>query len=100
MGKHNVSRSKIEEIRKNKDTIEFLVPDSEDEKFNQFYDLVNMMVVDKDIDREELKLCVLFAKKFGYKPELCQELVDSVAGNISMGHPKSETKARVVRLID
>ena len=59
-----------------------------------------MMVVDKDIDNEELKLCVIFAKKFGYKPEYSEELVNSVAGNISMGHPLEETKARVVRLIE
>ena len=97
--KYGVSKKQLEDIHNNKESIEFIVPDEEDEVFIELYELTKMMVIDENIDREELKLCVLFAKKFGYKPENCEELVDSISSNIRNGHTINETKRRVSWLL-
>jgi len=97
--KYGVSKRQLDEIRQEKDTIHFIVPEDEDEVFTELFELVQMMVIDEDIDREELRLCILFAKKFGYKHDSCEELVDSIASNIRNGHSLDETKRRVEWLI-
>ncbi|MDH5604150.1 MAG: hypothetical protein OEY51_09420 [Cyclobacteriaceae bacterium] len=98
--KYGISKKQLNEIHNDKDSIEFIIPEKEEEVFVQLFELTNMMVVDEDIDSEELKLCVLFAKKFGYKPENCEELVDSIASNIRNGQSVAETKRRINWLIN
>ena len=97
--KYGISKKQLDEINENKENIEFIVPEKEDEVFIQLFELTNMMVIDENIDSEELRLCVLFAKKFGYKVENCEELVDSIASNIRNGHNLEETQRRVSWLI-
>ena len=65
--------------------------------FEQFYELVHMMTIDDRIMDEEMGLCRVFAKKFGYNEP--QELVSSVAQNIKNGQPWEETQKRVVTLL-
>ena len=93
--KHKISQKKLHEIKDTKDHIEFIVPKEDSEKFNQLFDLVHMMVIDDRIAAEELRLCVLFAKKFGYESEKANELVNSIASNIQNGQNLKETKKRV-----
>ncbi len=98
--KHGVSPKKLLDIQDSPDKIEFHIPEDAGEKFHQFYDLVSMMVVDDHIDSEEVKLCEVFAKKFGYPPDKCPELVDSIAANISAGNSVEETRKRIDWMID
>lgn len=98
--KHSISQKKLNSIRDSQDSIEFTVPENDVEKFNQLYDLVHMMVIDNRIAREELKLCKLFAKKFGYEQDKADELIDSIASNIQNGQTLKETKKRVSWLIN
>jgi len=97
--KYGISQSKLEEIRKNKENIEFVVPEKSEEKFNQLFDLVNMMVIDEHIAREEMSLCNVFAKKFGFDSNNSAELVDSIASNIRNGQSLKETRTRVQWLL-
>ena len=73
--RHSVSKKQLEQIRNNPSEIPFEVPKDPKIKFNQLFELVHMMVVDKYIDSDETKLCGMFAKKFGYNPEKADELV-------------------------
>ena len=93
--KHGVKKKDLEAIKENKVEVKFVVPEDSQEKFNHLFELVHMMVIDNHIDREELKLCVIFAKKFGYNQQHCQELVDSIASNIRNGQTFKETQKRV-----
>ncbi len=97
--KHGVSKKKLEDIRNNKVEVEFIVPEEPKEKFSQLYELVRMMVVDKHIDNEELRLCNVFAKRFGFNPDRTQELIDSIISNIKNGQSIEETLKRVSWII-
>ena len=66
---------------------------NEDEKFEQFFELVHMMTIDDNMLDEELNLCKIFAKKFGYKNG--QKLVNTIAQNIKNGLSWQESKTRV-----
>ena len=98
--KHNISENQLEEIKKNPDSVEFEVPKKDKDKFEQLYDLVAMMLADEYVDTEEFKLCVLYAKKFGYKESSAHEIVDTIAGNLKHGQSSAETMKRVELLIN
>ena len=93
--KNGISPSRLEEIRSNPGNITFEVPKDEHEKFNQLYDLVHMMVVDKDIDPEEVRLSEIFAGKFGYDHATIPGLINTIKGNIENGSDVGKTFERV-----
>lgn len=98
--KYGISDAQLQAIHDDPTAIEFEVPKNEDQKFEQLFDLVNMMVADDYTDREEIKLCGVFARKFGYKEEKSDELVDAVANNIQNGSTLKDTKVRVNWLLN
>jgi hypothetical protein len=98
--KNGISEKKLEEIRKNPDDVEFVCPVTEKEKFSQLFDLVHMMIVDARIDPEEVKLCDLFAIRFGYRAEIARELVKTLQLNIQNGSNLDETSKRVMFLLE
>ena len=96
--KYRVSEKELKEIQDNPDNIAFELPDNDDEKFEQFYELVQMMMIDEKIFDEEKNLCRIFAKKFSYKSPV--ELVDAVSENIKNEQPWNETMKRVSFLLE
>jgi len=96
---NNISESQLKDIRNNPHGIKFELPTDKREKFHQFYDLVHMMSVDNSIHPEEMKLCGLYAVKFGYKRERTQELIDTIQSNIKHGQGHDETFKRIELLV-
>ena len=91
--KHKVSKKELEKIKEDPSQIEFELPKDKNVKFEQFFELVHMMAIDESIFDEEMNLCKIFAKKFGY--DNGEELVKVIAQNIGNGQDWKETKARV-----
>ncbi len=58
-----------------------------------------MMSIDNSIHPEEMKLCGLYAIKFGYKREHAQEIINTIQSNIQFGQNHDETFKRVDFLI-
>ena len=95
--KHSVSEKELQKIQDNPETVKFELPSNQNEKFEQFYELIHMMTIDGKILDEEMSLCRIFAKKFAYnKPH---ELVQAVAQNIKNSQPCQETHKRVITLL-
>jgi hypothetical protein len=95
--KYKISGRKLIDIKNKKEEISFEIPEDENEKFEQFYELVKMMTVDNKIEFEEESLCKIFARKFGYEHR--HELVKAVTQNILYGQPWEEAKMRVSLLL-
>ncbi|HEX9649601.1 MAG TPA: hypothetical protein VGA21_03500 [Cyclobacteriaceae bacterium] len=98
--KHKVSEKELKKIKDNPQNVAFEVPSDPKEKFDQLYDLVNMMVIDNYVDREEVNLCLIFAGKFGYKKERIVELVDSIKDNIKNNQDQEATRKRLDWLLN
>ena len=64
--KYDISEDEITNIRDNPSDIEFEIPEDDSEKFEQFYELIQMMMADNKIYEEEMNLCIIFGRKFGY----------------------------------
>ena len=93
--KYGVSEKKLMQIKEKPDGIEFEVPKDENEKFSQLFDLVHMMTADKLIDREEVKLCNVYAHRFGYNEDNIPELIDVMIQNIQNGNNVEDTAQRL-----
>ncbi len=93
--RNGISSSKLKSIENDKEKIVFEAPENSQEKFQQMYDLVHMMIVDNEIHPEEMKLCNLFASKFGYPKERNEELIKTIQGNIENGNGPADTMKRV-----
>ena len=93
--RNNISEGHLKSIHKNPDSIRFEVPADKVEKFGQFYDLVHMMSIDNSIHDEEMKLCNLFAVKFGYPREKAGEVIKSIQSNIKNDQSHTETFKRI-----
>jgi hypothetical protein len=95
--RNNISISELKEIQEGTAKVRFEVPGSEQRKFFQLYDLVHMMSVDKDIHGEELRLCEIFAIKFGYRKEVVKEMIEMIRQNIEKWIGPKETMQTVMR---
>jgi uncharacterized tellurite resistance protein B-like protein len=93
--RNSISESQLKQIKQNPGGVKFEIPADKKLKFHQLYDLVHMMSVDSSIHDEELKLCNLFANKFGYQREKVRELVETIRSNIQNGQTHDETMKRV-----
>lgn len=93
--RNSISENQLKQIKQNPGGVKFEIPVDKKVKFHQLYDLVHMMTVDKSIHDEEMKLCNLFAIKFGYNREKVKELVDTIQSNIQHGQSHDETMKRV-----
>ena len=95
--RNNISESQLKDIQAAVSKITFQVPRNEEVKFFQLYDLVHMMSVDKSIHSEELRLCEIFAIKFGYRKEVVREMIEMIRQNIEKWIGPKETMQSILR---
>jgi uncharacterized tellurite resistance protein B-like protein len=93
--KNNITEGQLKAIHNKPHDIIFELPKDRKEKFDQFYDLVHMMSIDQSIHHDEMKLCNVFAVKFGYSRERAGELIKSIQSNISNKQSHAETFKRL-----
>ena len=92
--RNSISPEQLKEIQSNPSAQKFLVPTSDRDKFYQLYDLVHMMSVDKNVHGEEMRLCEIFALKFGYRKEAVKEMIDMIRQHIEQwSGPKEAMQA-------
>jgi uncharacterized membrane protein YebE (DUF533 family) len=67
---------------------DFRLPASDYERFDQIYDLVQLMVSDGVIDDHELDFCVDMAERLGFRKAVVGVLVRKISQGVSNGHNK------------
>jgi uncharacterized tellurite resistance protein B-like protein len=93
--RNDISASKLKSIHDSPHDVMFEVPEDAYEKFHQMYDLVHMMIVDNEVHHEEMKLCNLFAIKFGYNKANVDELIKTIKANIENNNDAKNTMERL-----
>lgn len=86
----DIGKEEVDNIISNPESIEFVVPEQEDEKLELIYDLVLVMMVDDHMDEGELKLCKKYMVKLGYSDTLVALLITSAIYNVRQGIEKAE----------
>ncbi len=98
--RNHISARELKEIQADASRVRFEVPHSEEDKFFQLYDLVHMMSVDETLHTEELRLCEIFAFKFGYRKEVVGEMIEMIRQNIKKWIGPKETMNTVLKTLN
>ena len=90
-----ITDAELKDIQANPSKVPFKIPGNKHDRFRKLYDLVHMMSVDKDIHTEELRLCEIFAVRFGYRKESVREMINMIKENINEWIGPEETMVKV-----
>lgn len=69
------------------------MPESFDARFNQIYDIVELMLADGEVSEEEMDFAILLAEKLGFRKAIVGVLVARINSTISLGISREEMKA-------
>jgi len=79
----NLSPQDFKDIKKQYKKEGFVMPSSPHERFQLFYDLVKMMMIDGSIDENERILCNNYARNMGYDQDMVDRVIDLINQDIS-----------------
>src|SRR5436190_13912860 len=65
--KHGLKSSELDSMILETTTTEVKIPSNDSERFDQIFDLVQMMLADESIDDSEMDFCIVMAEKLGFR---------------------------------
>jgi len=68
------------------------VPSNDADRFDQIYDLVQLMLADGAINDEEMDFCIQIAEKLGFRKAIVGVLVRKISVSLVNGQAKSAIK--------
>ncbi len=74
--KYGLKERQVRKIIENAKQQELYVPEKDDEKMDQLFDLLQMVYADGVVDDNEIVFCKDVVSKFGYKESLVEKLID------------------------
>ncbi|WP_187261972.1 tellurite resistance TerB family protein [Pontibacter beigongshangensis] len=86
--RHGLKAHDVKQILSNLDRIEVKPPANDTERFDQIYDLVEMMLADGIIDEKEMEFCTSMALKLGFRKSIVGVLVRKISIGVKDGMPR------------
>jgi uncharacterized tellurite resistance protein B-like protein len=80
----------LKEIMENPQAVDFVVPQSNQEKAAQLVDVIFMMMIDGDIDQKEFDLCRGVAVSFGLDPAIVGKVILDIAAAIKNNQDRGQ----------
>ena len=68
------------------------LPTNDSERFDQIFDLVDMMLADGIVDDTEMDFCIIMAEKLGFRKAIVGVLVRKISQGVKDGHPRERIK--------
>ena len=68
------------------------LPTTDGERFDQIYDLVEMMLADGIVDDNEMDFCIDMATKLGFRKAIVGVLVRKISMGVKDGHSRDHIK--------
>ncbi|ALD20666.1 TerB family tellurite resistance protein [Hymenobacter sp. DG25A] len=93
VGKKNGMRAEdVRNLVANTNTAAMVVPDNDSERFDQIFDLVDMMLADGVVDDHEMDFCIDMATKLGFRKAIVGVLVRKISMGVKDGLPREQIK--------
>lgn len=93
VGKKNGMRAdEVRSIVGNSNRGTMLLPDNDSERFDQIFDLVDMMLADGVVDDHEMDFCIDMAEKLGFRKAIVGVLVRKISMGVKDGLPREQIK--------
>ena len=90
--KNGVSASEVRRIISGNATHNSDLPHTDSERFDQIFDLVDMMLADGIVDQTELDFCVDMAEKLGFRKNIVGVLVRKISQGVKDAVPRERIK--------
>ena len=94
-----ISKEEIDEMMKRPKTIGDLSTLSEDQKFENLYQLIQLMKSDGQVFKSEIAFCEGVAEKLGYKKEVISEIAAKVYSDPSITSDRRSLMARAHKFL-
>lgn len=93
VGKENgISEKDVEKIIDNPTSVDIIIPDSREDKFNQLFDLVVLMMKDEEVNDAEMEFCMELANRLGFRKVIVGVLVAKITRGIKDGIKKEQIR--------
>jgi uncharacterized tellurite resistance protein B-like protein len=90
--KHGLKSAEIDTMILESSNEEMKIPSNDSERFDQIFDLVQMMLADSSIDDNEMDFCIMMAEKLGFRKAIVGILVRKISIGLSTGLDKEAIK--------
>jgi uncharacterized tellurite resistance protein B-like protein len=87
----------IDEAIRNPDAVQFDPPSSVAQTAVRIYDLAQVVLGDDHVDPKEMDVLRAFARRFGLRDEIVDELIEAVIQEMREGTSREDLEARIVR---
>ena len=91
--KNGVSASEVRKLVNGNAADVSDLPSTDSERFDQIFDLVDMMLADGIVDQTELKFCVTMAEKLGFRQAVVEVLVGKISQGVKDAVPRERIKS-------
>ncbi|MFC1508870.1 hypothetical protein ACFL60_04170 [Candidatus Omnitrophota bacterium] len=79
--KWGINEEELNSIVNSKETMDISIPEDEGKRIEEFATLLRMMMVDGKIYDEEFQFCSTIAEKFGFNPDIVNDIVADIMKN-------------------
>ncbi|UYZ59783.1 tellurite resistance TerB family protein [Hymenobacter latericus] len=90
--KNGLSSSDVRSVVAQAQQHSLTLPDNDSERFDQIFDLVDMMLADGVVDDNEMDFCIDMAEKLGFRKAIVGVLVRKISMGVRDGLPREQIK--------
>ncbi|TPE44298.1 TerB family tellurite resistance protein [Pontibacter mangrovi] len=90
--KHGLKPDEVRSLLSDAKTRPPQLPTNDSERFDQIYDLVEMMLADGIVDESEMDFCINMAAKLGFKKSIVGVLVRKISVGVKDGLTRDNIK--------
>ncbi len=98
--KNGLRQEEVRSLLANANAAKFEMPANDSERFDQIYDLVEMMLADGIVDDNEMDFCVEMAEKLGFKKAIVGVLVRNISLGVKDGQSREHIKQESQAFLD
>lgn len=90
--KHGMKADDVRHLISNAEKSDTQLPTNDSERFDQIYDLVEMMLADGIVDESEMEFCISMAARLGFKKSIVGVLVRKISIGVKDGFTREHIK--------
>jgi hypothetical protein len=90
--KNGLKPEEVKAVLAHTSSVKLELPTNDSERFDQIYDLVEMMLADGIVDDNEMDFCIDMATKLGFRKAIVGVLVRKISMGVKDGHSREHIK--------
>lgn len=98
--KNGLNASKVKALVADAQGMSTDIPNTDSERFDQIFDLVDMMLADGIVDETEMEFCIVMAEKLGFRKAIVGVLVRKISMGVKDGFPRERIKEESLQFLN